>query len=144
MSKDIPFDELKIGDRFGPVEIPTDQNTISRYCEEMKDDNPVYLRDSPFGGPVVPPMYMATLLGLRMIGTRYDAHATVPVKLTQKNINPARVGKCFILNGMLVDKYIKRGLEYAVIESLLTDEDGTEIRRTTDSFLLSLERRVTA
>ena len=86
-------------------------------------------------------MYMATLLGTRALRTLYDTHATVPARLSQKNINPARLDKKLFLNGLLVDKHIKRGLEYVAVESLMTAEAGIEIRRTTDHFLLSLEKR---
>ena len=140
MSKDIPFDELEIGDTFGPVPFDTSEKAVRRYCNEMGDHNPIYLEDSPFDGPVAPPLMSATLLGLRMIGTRYSSHATVPAKLIQKNIRPAKVGSSLTLSGTLVDKYIKRGMEYAVIESVIKDESGAEIRRVTDHFLLSLER----
>jgi hypothetical protein len=90
---------------------------------------------------VVPPLLSATLLGLSMIGTKYDSHATVPTRLIQKNIRPTKVGEKLMLSGTLIDKYIKRGLEYAVIESVLTDEGGKVVRRVIDHFLLSLERR---
>jgi len=141
MSKDIPFDELKIGDKYGPVEFDTSAKAIGQYCDEMRDHNPIYLKDSPFGGPVVPPLLSATLLGLRMVGTQYDSHATVPTQLIQKNVCSAKVGEKLTLSGTLIDKYIKRGLEYAVIESVLTDEKGKVVRHVTDHFLLSLERR---
>lgn len=138
MSKDIPWDELTLNDRFGPLELPF----IKRYftCEMNKLD-PIHTEGSPWGGPVYPAMYMGTLLGLRLIGSRYDSHATVPARLWQRNINPADLNKRLFLSGRLVDKYVRRGLEYAAIESLMTDEDGLEIRRTVDHFLLSLERR---
>jgi hypothetical protein len=141
VSKDIPYEKLIIGEQLGPREIPTADKDIDRYINEMGDLNPIYTDSSPWGGPVIPAMYMGTLLGLRLIGTKYDAHTTVPVRLSQKNINPAKRGKKLFLSGVLVDKYIKRGLEYAVIESVIKDEDGLEIRKTTDHFLLSLERR---
>jgi hypothetical protein len=141
MSKDIPYERLQIGEKFGPRELPSTDKDIERYLNEMGDDNPIYFKESPWGGPVVPAIYMGTLLGLRMVGTKYDSHATVPAKLYQKNINPAKRGKRLFLDGTLIDKFIKRGLEYAVIESLITDEDGLEIRKTVDTFLLSLERK---
>ncbi len=87
----------------------------------------------------MPPLYQATLVGLRMMGTIHDTHATVPTKLIQKNIRPAKVGEQLTFSGTLIDKYIKRGLEYAVIESVIVDAAGNEIRRVTDHFLLSLE-----
>jgi hypothetical protein len=138
MSKDIPWDELKIGDKFGPIELPY----VERYFTcEMDELDPIHTQSSPWGGPVYPAMYMATLLGLRLLRTRFDTHATVPARLSQKNLNPAGVDKNIFLSGTLIDKYIKRGLEYAVVESLMTDEDGLEIKQTTEHFLLSLERR---
>ncbi len=138
MSKYIPWEELKIGNKYGPLELPY----IERYFTcEMDELGPIHTKESPWGGPVYPAMYMGTLLGLRMIGSKYDSHATVPARLFQKNINPAKLNKKLFLSGVLVDKYIKKGLEYAAIETLMTDEDGLAIRRTTDHFLLSLEKR---
>jgi len=138
MSKDIPWDKLTVGDTFGPLELPF----VERYFTcEMDELGPIHTEASPWGGPVYPAMYMGTLLGLSLIGSRYDPHATVPARLFQRNINPADLNKRLFLSGQLVDKYIRRGLEYAAIESLMTDEEGLEIRRTVDHFLLSLERR---
>ena len=139
MSKYIPWEELKVGDRFGPLELPY----VERYFTcEMDELNPIHTKESPWGGPVYPAMYMAALLGQRMIGSKYDTHATVPTRLFQKNINPAKLNKKLFLSGGLVDKYIKRGFEYTVTESLMIDEDGLEIRRTTDHILLGLEKRM--
>jgi len=138
MSKDIPWEKLTGGDTFGPLELPY----VARYFTcEMDELNPIHTEATPWGGPVYPAMYMGTLLGLRLIGSRYDSHATVPARLFQRNINPAGLNKRLFLSGRLVDKYIRRGLEYAAIESLMTDENGLDIRRTIDHFLLSLERR---
>jgi len=140
MSKDIPFDQLKIGDKFGPRPFDTNEVAVEKYCNEMGDQNPLWLKESPWGGPVIPPLLSATLIGLGMIGSKYDSHATVPVILIQKNIKPIFVGVKIYQSGILIDKYIKKGLEYAVIESVLADENGNEYRRVIDHFLLSLER----
>jgi len=138
MSKYIPWVELKIGDKYGPLELPY----VERYFTcEIDELDPIHTKESPWGGPVYPAMYMATLLGLRLLNSKYDTHATVPARLYQKNINPAKLDKKLYLSGLLVDKYIKRGLEYAAVESLMTDEDGIKIKQVTDHFLLSLERR---
>jgi acyl dehydratase len=140
MSKDIPFDQLNIGDKFGPRPFDTSEKAVERFCNEMGDQNPLWLKASPWGGPVTPPLLSATLIGLGMIGSKYDSHATVPVKLIQKNIKPIFVGAKINQSGILIDKYIKKGLEYAVIESVLADENGNEYRKVVDHFLLSLER----
>ncbi len=139
-SKDIPFDDIIIGQQLGPAEIPVNEETVSDYFAEFKDDNPIYLNDSPFGGPVVPPLFQATLHDLRLLGTKWDTHATVPSKTQHELLNPAIVGEGLSATGTIIDKYIKRGREYVVVQSLIVDENGLEIRRCLDHVLLSLER----
>ena len=58
-----------------------------------------------------------------MIGTRYDAHATVPARLIQRNSKPIPVGAKITQSGVLTDKYIRKGMEYAVIESVCRPEE---------------------
>ena len=115
MSKAIPFDEIQIGEELGPIETPASANAVRRYCEDWQDLNPLYLEDSPFGGPIVPPAFMAGLTGFQLLGRRYDARATIGAKTEHENINPWRVGKKLITRGKIAYKYIRRGLEYVDI-----------------------------
>lgn len=140
MSKHIPFDSIIVGEALGPVDYPADEDAVEQYCNDWKDRNPIYLEDSPFGGPVVPPAFRAGLDSFRLLATRYDSHATVGVKTAHEFVNPAKVGKRLITSGKVADKYIKRGIEYVVVEYSTVDEDGVEIRRSVDHIALSAER----
>jgi len=140
MSKHIPFDSVIVGEALGPIEYLVDKDAVEQYCNDWKDYNPIYLQDSPFGGPVIPPAFRAGLDSFRLLATRYDSHATVGIKTEHEFINPARVGKRLITTGKITDKYIKRGLEYVIIEYSTVDEDGVEIRRSIDHIALSVER----
>jgi hypothetical protein len=64
----------------------------------------------------------------------------VPSKTEHELINPAGIGKRLSATGKIIDKYIKRGREYVVVQSVIVDEDGLEIRRCLDHVLLSPER----
>lgn len=141
VSKAVTFEEIEVGQELGPVETLASERAVRRYCEDWDDRNPLYLEDSPFGGPVVPPAFMAGLTGFQLLATRYDARATIGAKTEHQNIHPAAVGKRLITRGRIADKYLKRGLEYVVIESSTVDEDGVEIRRSRDHILLGIERR---
>jgi len=141
MPEEMHFDEIRVGDTFGPIEFLPDEKTVREFCEERGDHNPIYRKDSPFGGPVVPPAFRASLQGQRTLATRYDMHATFPTRSEHEYVNPARVGKRLITAGKLTDKYIKRGREYVVVESSTVDEDGLEIRRSREHILLSLDRK---
>jgi len=140
MSNDIPFDDVVVGQELGPIDIPVNKKIVDDYCEEFGDHNPIYLEDSPFGGPVVPPLFQATLHDLSLLHTKWDTHATVPSRTEHSLKNPAGVGKRLFARGKIIDKYIKRGREYVVVQSAIFDEDDLEIRQCVDHILLSLER----
>jgi len=140
LSKYIPFESVVVGEPLGPIEYLADKGAVEQYCNDWKDYNTIYLEDSPFGGPVVPPAFRAGLDSFRLLATKFDSHATVGVKTEHEFINPAKVGRRLITTGKIADKFIKRGIEYVVIEYLTVDEDGTEIRRSVDHIALSVER----
>jgi hypothetical protein len=140
MSTAIPFDSLVIGTELGPVTTHVTAKAVKAYCEDWDDPNPLYLERSSLGGPIAPPAFMAGLACFRLLGTRFDARATIGVKTAHENLAPLPVGQTMTTRGVIADKYVKRGLEYVVIESTSYDEQGRTFRRSVDHILLSLER----
>ena len=140
MRPEIDFDAIRIGETFGPVDLLPDEKTVREFCDERGDHNPIYRDSSPFGGPVVPPAFQASLRGQRTLATIYDMHATVPTQSRHDYLNPARIGRHLITTGKLTGKYLKRGLEYIIIDSCTVDEDGVEIRRRREHILLGLKK----
>jgi hypothetical protein len=141
VSRAIPFDQIALDEPLGPVEALASERAVRRYCDDWDDHNPLYLEDSPFGGPVVPPAFMAGLTGFQLLATRYDARATVGARTEHASLNAARVGARLITSGSIVDKYVRRGLEYVIVESRTHDQDGLDIRWSRDHILLGVERR---
>jgi len=141
MSKEIPFNSIVVGEDLGPIEYVVSKKDVEQYCDDWKDFNPLYLQDSPFGGPVAPPAYRAGLDSFRLLGTKYDSHATLGFSTEHEFFNPIRIGKKLIVTGKLIEKYIKRGIEYVVIEYATVDENGVKIRKSVDHIVLSPERR---
>ena len=140
MSRLIPFDDLAVGMELGPVETDVSERAITAYVKDWDDPNPWYVSESPFGAPVAPPAFMAGLLCFQLLATKFNARATIGVKTSYESLRPVTVGQKMITTGRIADKYIKRGLEYVVIESTSYDESGLAFRRGTDHVLLSLER----
>lgn len=140
MSKDIPFDSIVVGETLGPIEYPVKTGHVKQYTEDWKDPNPIYLEDSSFGGPIVPPAYRAGLDSFSLLGSKYNARATVGVSTEHKFIAPLKPDQTVSAKGVLTDKYIKRGIEYVVIVYELLDESGTLIRQSVDCIALSVER----
>ena len=137
------YDTLVVGEPLGPVETRITGKTVQAYCEDWDDPNPYYLETSPLGMPAAPPAFMAGLTGFQLLGSKYDARATIGVKTEHENLAPIPVGQTMTTRGIVADKYVKRDLEYVVIISTSTDEAGNLFRRSTDHILLSLKRRPT-
>lgn len=140
MSTLISFDAITIGTELGPVETVVSSQQVQEYCQDWDDPNPWYLSDSPFGGPVAPPAFLAGLTSFQLLGGRYDARSTIGVQTSHRNLRPIPVGETLVTRGRIADKYIKRGLEYVVVSSTTYTSDGTPCRESTDHILLSLER----
>jgi len=140
MFPEIPFDDIQIGETYGPAELLMDETLVKEYCEDHDDYNPIYLTDSPFGGPVIPTSYKASLQCQWAMRTKYDVHATIPARSEQEYLNPARVGATLITTARLNAKYLKRGLEYVVLESQTLDQNGVRIRHGLEHLLVGLER----
>lgn len=141
MSSDIPFESIELHQPLGPVENDAGRSAVQRYCEDWDDHNPLYLERSVFGGPVVPPAFQAGLTGFRLLSTRYKTRATIGARSEHCSVQPAFVGSRLFTAGSVVDKYVRRGLEYVVVQSETHDENRRLIRRSRDVILLSLERR---
>lgn len=140
MSKLIPFDTITIGTELGPVQTLVSPESVREYCHDWADPNPWYLTESPFGVPVAPPAFLAGLTSFHLLGSRYDARSTIGVQTSHRNLRPIPVGETLVTRGLIADKYVKRGLEYVVVNSVTYASDGTPCRESTDHILLSLER----
>jgi acyl dehydratase len=136
----IPFDTIAVGTELGPLETLVSPESIREYCHDWEDPNPWYLAESPFGGPVAPPAFLAGLTCFQLLGSRYDARSTIGVQSSHRNLRPIPVGETLVTRGRIADKYVKRGLEYVVVSSTTYAADGTPCRESTDHILLSLER----
>jgi len=141
MSPAIPFDQITIGEELGPWSTTVTPQVVQDYCDDWDDHNPMYLTGTADGGPpIVPPAYMAGLFCFRLLGMKYNAGATIGAQTEHENLRPVRVGETLTAQGHIAEKYIRRGLEYVVVESTVSDEAGQVIRRSRDHILLSLER----
>lgn len=141
MSANMPFDQILVGEELGPWTIEITPEVVHQYCEDWDDPNPMYLQGTPDGGgPVAPPAFMAGLASFRLLGRKYNAQSTVGARSEHENLKPIRVGETMRTEGRIVDKYIKRGLEYVIVEYTAFNEAGEPIRHSRDHILLGLER----
>jgi acyl dehydratase len=132
------FANMSVGEEYTDEYILTPE--LARdYATGIEDPNPWYLEHSPFGGPVANPILIVAQ-HVRLFKTRYATAGHVHTRHQTQFLNPARIGKKITLSGKLVDKYIKRGREYLVVECRSVDEDGVEICRDRRTIITRYEK----
>lgn len=120
---------MPVGEAFGPLTYDLTPEAISRYVDAVEDDHPWYFGDSPFNGPIVPPLMAA----LYNVGVLRQAFEIPPGSIHARQVfeftHPARPRTRVRTHGRVLDKYVKRGRPYIEIEAASTDETGEELTR---------------
>jgi acyl dehydratase len=135
----LDFEVLPIGEEYTDEYVLTAEMARD-YAEGVADLNPWYLEHSPFGGLVANPMLIVAQHA-RLFKTRYTTAGNVHTRHETQFLNPARIGKTIKVYGRLVDKYLKRGREYLVMECLSVDEDGIELCRDRRTIIIRYAKR---
>lgn len=134
------FDKLEVGETLPEMRIVYDEDVQGRFLAALQEENPWYYKESPWGGPLTyHPLLDDAPMEAAMHRYQYP-FSFVHARQETEFINPLPLGKPARITTKLVDKYIKRGKGYIVIESLIVDEDGNQIMRSRNHAMIDDER----
>lgn len=140
--KDPTYENVYIGETFGPVELVLDDFFLRSYAYALDDYSGMEIVDGELKpvGHVPPHMIVSDLMQIFL--TVYDRDKVVGLHQKEEVIHYklVPVGAKLTLTGTYVDKYMKRGKGYTVLESVARDEAGeivvlqrsTEVMRIPD------------
>ena len=120
----------EIGHETEPVDMIITEEMAERHSWANDDYNPWYLENSPFGGRIISPTFLAydadiMLWNYFALPEGYGVWA----KQEFEFINALRVGKRIRITCRISDKVHKRGRDHITFEFLVIDEDGLEVLR---------------
>lgn len=156
------FEAVVLREEIGPLRLVADEHAIKSFAFAVDDYTAEYFADASALGPRLAPSMMVAKELVTLFLTRYDPNALVGLHAREEIWLEAPVftGAQLTLTGRYVDKYVKRGKGYVVLESEARDEQGrvvvrqrsVEIMRVPDSIQLgassarveSSDRRVAA
>lgn len=121
--KEFNYEHLEVGEDLGTRIFEITDHMIKEYARAIESQHDWYFRDSPFGGRIAPP----TLLDnecLRMLDLRYARFGSIHAKQSWRFLKPQLVGTRVHVNVRIVDKFIKRGKGYFVMELTAKDDSG--------------------
>jgi len=130
--KQYAYENIQIGEEFGPVEGVLSDLKLKTHAFAVDDYGPWYLQSSPFGARIGQPTLLANdILMLFTLG--YDMTPPCEAGLHARNelefLRPIFVGQKVTLKGKHTEKYQKRAQSYRILEGQVLDEAGQPFLR---------------
>ena len=127
-----------VGQYFGERELEVTPEMVQHYADSVQDFNPWYFGDSPFGGPVAPPLLLHSEV-YRTLDWYLSIFGNLHARQEFELFAPMMVGDTITTRRQITDRYIKRDREYVVMEASVYGADGRLLQRgrTHQSFLLN-------
>ena len=127
------FENIEIGEQFGPFEIAVDDRLVKNYV--FAQDDPAVTALTHEGAPAAHPALLCNEL-LFLFYANYDGNTAEGLH-THENIafhSPVRIGEKVTIGGRYVETFERRGQGYVVMEAEAHGEDGRPLitRRGTE------------
>ena len=130
--RELSLDEIEVGYTFSPLSYRISDGLIRKYVDAVEDDDPLhrdrsYAQQMGYEGTIAPP----TIAALYVLKA-YRTDGTPPgggVHLGQRFrfYRPIYAGDILHVQAKVVDRYMKKGRTFLVIESLARNQDGEDV-----------------
>ncbi|MEX0682456.1 MAG: MaoC family dehydratase N-terminal domain-containing protein [Dehalococcoidia bacterium] len=130
-------DDVHVGRYYGERQIEITPELVQHYAEAVRDFNPWYFGDSPFGGPVAPALILHSEV-YSSIDWYLSIFGNLHARQEWELFHPIMVGETVMARRQIIDRYLKRDREYVVNETSVYGADGRILNRgrTHQSFLV--------
>jgi 3-hydroxybutyryl-CoA dehydratase len=130
--REFAIDEIEVGHTFSPLVFPIDEELIAKYVEVAGDRDPLHrdpscARTAGYRGVVAPPT-IAALYVLKAYRTdSVPPPGGVHFRQRFKFYRPIVAGDVLCVRASVVDKYVKKGRQFLVIESTARNQHGKQV-----------------
>ncbi|MHB0869495.1 MAG: hotdog family protein [Chloroflexota bacterium] len=121
------FDRLQIGEEFGPRDYILTPEKMKEYREVIEDPKAAFAT-------------IASKDYSYMVQEKYEAPTFINAKHESWYFKPPIVGGRITTRGRLVDKYIKRGRSFIVVETESVQDDCLLVRSRTTLLLAGVQK----
>jgi 3-hydroxybutyryl-CoA dehydratase len=130
--REFVIDEIEVGHNFSPLVFAIDEDLIVQYADTVGDNDPLhrdrpYARGAGYRGIVAPPT-IAALYVLKAYRTdALPPPGGVHFRQRFRFHHPIEAGDVLRVHASVVDKYVKKGRQFLVIESTARNQDGVPV-----------------
>ena len=120
----------RVGDELGSLDFLITEEMVERNAWANDDYHPWYMDDSPFGGRIASPVYLASFDAQIFYGYyAYPAGGSLFAQQEFEYFAPIKVGEKYSMSGTLVDIYQRRGRTFFKAAMSVRDANGIEVMR---------------
>jgi acyl dehydratase len=117
-----------VGEELLTREFVITEEMVERNAWANDDYNPWYMDDSPFGGRIISPAYLASFDVSVFYGYySYPAGGSLYAKEEFEYFQPVRVGVRYVMRGRVIDIYKRKGRTFFKVGIYVTDEAGMDV-----------------
>lgn len=109
----------------------------AQYADDTEDPNPWYREDSPFGGPLAPPGWLAARQA-RLLRINLRFGPSIHVRSVIRHCAPAFAGRAYLTAGRIRDTFERNGNHYLVIDAETRDDQDRIVYRVEHTTIFSV------
>lgn len=133
------WDHVAVGQTFA-LEFDLTPDLVDEYIRGVDDDTSWYRGDSPFGGPVAPPLMLSHLFAKVTSAHFANTSGRVHTRSDTQVLAPVPVGQRIRMESEVTEKFVKRGRRYFKVVCRAYNEAGQELIREERESLFSLQK----
>ena len=137
---DIAIDLLEIDQELGTIDHRFTSEEISAYAALLGDASPWFRAGEGVETVRVHPMMLANDYS-SLLRKHYQTPGLVLTQTEHVYARPIMADQRLQTSGKVVDKGLRSGREYVIVETWTVDENGSEVSRMITTALLNMEKR---
>jgi acyl dehydratase len=96
------------------------------YAKETDDPTPWYRGDSPFGGPLLPPGWLAARQAT-LLRRNFHFGPSIHARSVIRHLAPAFARGTYETHGTIRETYERQGNHYLILDAVTLDGDGVPV-----------------
>lgn len=127
-----------VGVPLAPLQSPLSVADAAAYADLTDDPNPWYRGPSPFGGPLVPPGWLALRQTPLLRANFQFSGPSIHVRSVIRQLAPAFAGRTYSTRGVIRETYERRGNHYLVLDAETRDDQERAVCRVAHTWIWSV------
>ena len=132
-------DTVPLGMALAPLHGVVTEEGAAAYAEATDDPNSWYRGPSPFGGPLVPPGWLAARQA-PLLRHNFRFGPSIHARSRVRHLAPAFAGRAYITTGVIRETFERNGNHYLILDAQTHDDEDRLVYQVEHTSIFSVRR----